>query len=175
MKTGARSMPAFLQRGSIQSGGQTCPGSPAMMHAKCLMQVSFPSSSCEKVQEEVLGRMRGTNGWTDPHNGGQYTVVSANEAQVHGQRVTGLSPYYTDKFLLSFEVEGSSGCAVTACSESQVTSVLDMSTNYCNLRNLYCGASDGCTVVTSDFSGSYNENYKQCWQREAEKCIAHSQ
>jgi hypothetical protein len=30
------------------------------------------------------------------------------------------------------------GCAVTACSESQVTSIGDYGTNYCNLHDLYC-------------------------------------
>ena len=33
---------------------------------------------------------------------------------------------------------------------AQVTSVADFSTNYCNLRNLYCGTDDGCVDVTSD-------------------------
>merc|ERR1711865_1126354 len=46
------------------------------------------------------------------------------------------------------------GCRIEACSESQGTSVGDFSTNYCDLRNLYCGSADGCKTVSKDFSHS---------------------
>ena len=32
----------------------------------------------------------------------------------------------------------------------QVKSVIDMSTNYCNLYNLYCGSNVGCPVAVTD-------------------------
>jgi hypothetical protein len=38
-------------------------------------------------------------------------------------------------------------CQFTACSESQVTSIGDASTNYCNTRMLLCGKADGCKPV----------------------------
>jgi len=41
---------------------------------------------------------------------------------------------------------------IKGCSESQSTSLRDFSTNYCNLRNLWCGAEDGCEVVTNSFT-----------------------
>ena len=43
-------------------------------------------------------------------------------------------------------------CVVRGCSASQVTSVADFSTNYCNLRMLYCGSKDGCRPVLHDFA-----------------------
>ena len=56
---------------------------------------------------------------------------------------------YTDKINFQFAASGS-GCSIGACSESQVTSIGDFSTNYCNSRNLYCGVADGCKIVTAD-------------------------
>merc|ERR1712178_160438 len=44
------------------------------------------------------------------------------------------------------------GCEIKGCSESQGFSIGDFSTNYCDLRNLYCGSGDGCITVKHDFS-----------------------
>ena len=66
-------------------------------------------------------------------------------------RLTG-NKRYTDKMTFTFSNHGTSSCAIEACSESQVFSIADFSTNYCNLRNLYCGAEDGCQVVRYDFT-----------------------
>ena len=39
-------------------------------------------------------------------------------------------------------------CRIRACSESQGPARGDFSTNYCNLRNLFCDAdNDGCRVI----------------------------
>ena len=35
---------------------------------------------------------------------------------------------------------------------AQVTSVIDRSTNYCNLYNLYCGGNVGCQVAQTDLT-----------------------
>merc|ERR1712150_276658 len=56
---------------------------------------------------------------------------------------------YTDKLTYTFQ-DKVSGCEVSGCSESQVTSVADFSTNYCNLRMLYCTKDEGCKPVTKD-------------------------
>ncbi|CAJ1381655.1 unnamed protein product [Effrenium voratum] len=48
-------------------------------------------------------------------------------------------------------------CDIHACSESQGFSVKDFSTNYCNLRNLYCGSTEGCVPVKHDFETSEEE------------------
>jgi len=42
-------------------------------------------------------------------------------------------------------------CQIEACSESQVFSIFDMGTNYCNLKMLCCGSKDGCKPVLHDF------------------------
>merc|ERR1712176_1166007 len=61
---------------------------------------------------------------------------------------------YTDKqtFVLSARDEG--GCKIEACSESQGASGADFSTNYCDIRNLYCGSADGCPTVSHDFTST---------------------
>jgi hypothetical protein len=46
----------------------------------------------------------------------------------------------------------SSSCKLEACSRSQVFSLLDMGTNYCNLKMLFCGSKDGCKPVAHDFT-----------------------
>ena len=88
--------------------------------------------------------------WTDPHNGGKYAVASSSATALAGTRTTA-NGQYTDKFAFSFAAV-SAGCELEACSESQVTSVADFSTNYCNLHNLYCGSQDGCTPAGSDYA-----------------------
>merc|ERR1712048_42896 len=56
---------------------------------------------------------------------------------------------YTDKMTFSlFDENGK--CSIQACSASQVFSVADFSTNYCNLRMLYCGSKEGCKPVATD-------------------------
>eukprot|EP01083_Nonionella_stella_P302825 1045671_1 len=146
------------------AGTITCPGSPSWQHAKCSMTVSFPSHTCAQVREEITLRLTQTS-WIDPHNNGTYKLTSTTDTDsddgsdlsdggtevVTGERLTG-DGKYTDKFVFTFTESSSSGCQVTACSESQVFSILDFSTNYCNLRNLYCNSSkDGCVTQQYDF------------------------
>merc|ERR1712195_397584 len=64
---------------------------------------------------------------------------------------------YTDKMIFTLTPTAgasSSSCKLEACSRSQVFSLLDMGTNYCALKMLYCGSADGCKPVESDFSVS---------------------
>ena len=174
----------------------TCPGSHAhFKHAMCSMSVNFPKpTSCSTVKNEIISRMNGDNGWLDPHNNGTYTVIDNEVVDVQysygddedqydgqmtkitGSRVTG-NGQYTDLFTFTLLEQDSSdgntdggGCVLNACSESQVFSILDFSTNYCNLRNLYCNSKDdGCPIVKYDLD--YKETYINCWQRDATKCI----
>ena len=74
---------------------------------------------------------------------GTYALSSVTPSSIAGQRLTG-DGRYTDKFDFSFALMGTGGCAVASSSESQVASVIDFSTNYCNLRNLYCSSKEGC-------------------------------
>lgn len=63
------------------------------------------------------------------------------------QRVTG-NHHFTDKLIFTFTDYKAikPTCGIHACSESQIFSVKDFSTNYCNVRNLYCGKEDGCIL-----------------------------
>jgi len=148
-----------------------CPGSPASLHAKCEMSIYFPDSTCEEVQEEILYRGKHFDGWMDPHHNGSYQISSSTSDKVTGSRLTG-DKLYTDLFDFEFTTsEEKSGCRVVACSESQVNSVLDFSTNYCNLRMLYCNSNDGCQTVKHDMAYEENYGWGKCSQRTVSKCI----
>lgn len=151
------------------TGASACPGSPALMHAKCDMDVTF-SQPCESVMAEINDRIAGKSGWTDPHNGGKYSVTNQTITLLSGQRVTG-DGKYTDFFDFSFTASGS-GCNVGACSESQVNSLIDFSTNYCNLHSLYCSSAFGCPTVGADLA--YSETYSSCHQHD-DVCVATGQ
>ncbi|CAD7973225.1 unnamed protein product [Amoebophrya sp. A120] len=160
---------------------------------------SAGGSSCAKVAQEIIARVRGEKNkekkkWQDPHNGGKYAVADEELPIVNVfdlgskskkvlkklgakppptkdkpwiirvQRMTNMKDpageplpaekQYTDKVSLVLVDGGSSPgkCKVFGCSESQVFSMLDGSTNYCNLRNLVCGAADGCPFVHHSFA-----------------------
>jgi|TARA_B110001469_G_C9477286_1_gene239472 hypothetical protein len=57
----------------------------------------------------------------------------------------------------------SSLCKLEACSRSQVFSLLDMGTNYCDLKMLFCGSKDGCKPVVHDFTvaSELTESFQQ--------------
>jgi hypothetical protein len=107
------------------------------------MTVYF-SESCEKVIAVIKGRVAGqsTGAWHDPHNNGKYTIDHNSTQEIDLHRLTGKQgqPTYTDKMTFTFETHSDSdyGCKVDACSDSQVLSVTDFNTNYCNLHDLYC-------------------------------------
>mmetsp|Transcript_42219 Transcript_42219/g.68404 ORF Transcript_42219/g.68404 Transcript_42219/m.68404 type:complete len:175 (+) Transcript_42219:95-619(+) len=133
----------------------SCPGSKALMHAKTQVAVDFPTSTCSAVRSEVLARLGGASGWRDPHNGGIYTLLSHSAHTVEAKRLTG-DRKYTDLIEFTF-TESGSGCHLDGCSESQGSSYLDFSTNYCNMYILYCGSAAGCPIVSRDFSFSSEE------------------
>lgn len=137
-----------------------CPGSSSTFHAKCEIGVKF-SNTCEEVQSEIIGRMQSPS-WSDPHNGGTYTLLSSNTTYVSGERLTG-DKKYTDKFDFLFSASGAS-CKVEACSESQIFSITDYSTNYCNLHDLYCASADGCPTMGKELS--YTETFSSCSQHD---------
>ena len=85
----------------------------------------------------------------------------------------------TDKFGFTFKdaaataaaatARRAGSCVIDACSESQVLSVYDYSTNYCNLYNLYCGKADGCTPVLHDFTSTVKIG--SCLSHDATACL----
>merc|ERR1712194_939414 len=114
-------------------------------------------TSCDKVISEMLARVHGedTGAWQDPHNHGTYLEEQDSpKDQLNFMRVTG-DQKYTDKMRFTFadasDENGGAQCEVSGCSESQGFSFLDFSTNYCDLRNLYCGEDEGCTPVGDSF------------------------
>ena len=102
---------------------------------------------------EMKARVEGisTGAWHDPHNNGVYSLLSQSDGDLDFQRVTG-NKKYTDLLKFTFEDAADNTCNIQGCSASQVTSVADFSTNYCNLRMLYCGANEGCKPVQKDFA-----------------------
>jgi len=138
-----------------------CPGAPdgILTHAKASLFLN-PKASCKSVEEEIRARVKGTNGWVDPHNHGNYSFVEDSFGVMKLKRVTG-NGKYTDMMMFTFsDWGGDYGCQVTACSESQVNSLFDASTNFCNLHNLYCGKQDGCPVAGADI-GEYREELRK--------------
>jgi len=143
------------------------------------MTIRFPSATCSIVAAEIRARLTDEH-WIDPHNRGTYTLLNDTGKNsdsgddgativIQGKRLTG-KQNYTDLFAFSLSSDGASSCNVQACSESQVFSILDFSTNYCNLRNLYCNAGDGCVgLVTDDLE--YEEEYTKCRQNKKSDCI----
>jgi len=136
-------------------GAVRCPGSSAWVHASCSVEATA-QSSCAAVHDEMLARVRGqhTGAWHDPHNNGTYAVLTETGSELLVTRTSGSKSVggttYTDKVLFTFAPSADGGCQITGCSESQGTSVVDFSTNYCNIRNLYCGSRDGCPYARSD-------------------------
>ncbi len=125
-----------------------CPGSSAWIHASCEVTVTA-AASCDLVQQEMLARVSGQYAqWHDPHNNGTYSTLPSTEGLMF-QRITG-NKMYTDKIGFDFQSQGD-GCIISGCSESQTTSIGDFSTNYCNMRMLYCGTAEGCKPVVHNF------------------------
>ncbi|CAE7370042.1 unnamed protein product [Symbiodinium sp. CCMP2456] len=129
-----------------------CPGSPVPSgdHAACSESLVF-KASCSSVQEEIEARI-GLN-MDRKKLPGNYTLL-ASETGVCTKASRATSPFadpgpFTDLFGFRYVTDGS-GCHVLACSESQVKSLCDFSTNFCNLFNLYCNEADGCEIVHSN-------------------------
>eukprot|EP00928_Gymnodinium_smaydae_P066612 TRINITY_DN4959_c0_g1_i3.p1 TRINITY_DN4959_c0_g1~~TRINITY_DN4959_c0_g1_i3.p1 ORF type:complete len:358 (+),score=55.01 TRINITY_DN4959_c0_g1_i3:83-1156(+) len=142
--------------GASAVAGMTCPGSGSWVHAS--FQVTADAkASCADVLAEMKARASHQNDWVDPHNGGVYSVISSTSSELRTQRTTNPAKAvggktYTDKQVFTFTDDGAGSCKIEGCSESQGFSVKDFSTNYCDLRNLYCGAKDGCKPVSHDFA-----------------------
>jgi len=134
------------------------------MHAKCKMEVTF-TNTCDEVMSEMTSRVN--SDWVDPHNAGVYSISNSTDTSLEGKRVTGDSKY-TDLFDFKF-TSTDSGCVVEACSESQVMSIKDFSTNYCNLHDLYCSSADGCPTAGKDLA--YSEKFDSCRQHD-DVCVA---
>mmetsp|Transcript_42278 Transcript_42278/g.88331 ORF Transcript_42278/g.88331 Transcript_42278/m.88331 type:complete len:360 (-) Transcript_42278:229-1308(-) len=130
----------------------SCPGSASIVHASCQVSVTA-DATCLEVMSEMEARVAGisTGAWHDPHNNGIYSQQDKGANELTFQRLTG-NKKYTDKLKFTFEDAPSGTCNIHGCSESQVFSVADFSTNYCNLRMLYCGSHENCKSVKKNFA-----------------------
>lgn len=149
---------------SSSATSSICPESPVSVFARCEMTVSF-HQSCRHVQSELKARLS-SNKWIDPHNHGTYTLKASNSTTLHASHLTGTG-LYTDQLAFQFVDTSTTEqhCTLHACSTSQVTSLLDYSTNYCNLYNLYHGGEFLKHKLTVK-----HEAYPDCWQRRKHRC-----
>jgi len=144
-----------------------CPGSPAEQHAECIVDATF-QTQCSQVRKEINKRINGqaTGAWTDPHNGGNYTMIDQAGSDLQISRVTG-DGKYIDLIVINL-IQDYSTCKMYACSQSQVTSVGDDGTNFCNIHDLYC-TEEGCNPFAEL---DYVETVKTCTEASPKKCIA---
>jgi len=135
----------------LSSAAMQCPSTSAFLGACGMKLTTTAAASCDDVLAEMKARVAGQYGaWYDPHNNGTYAVESYG-GTFSTSRVTG-NGKYTDKQIFTLTDADSSSCTIEACSRSQVTSYLDMGTNYCDLEMLICGSDKGCKPVLHDFS-----------------------
>lgn len=135
--------------------GIKCPAVGGWGPHASMRVVAIATASCEHVSEEIQARSIGYEGWIDPHNAGKYTLMNSSSTVIETNRTTNPKvsvggQTYTDRQTFTLKDENGN-CRIEACSVSESTSVNDYSTNYCNLRNLYCGAVDGCKPIIRDF------------------------
>lgn len=155
-----------------------CPGSGAWFHAKTQVTATA-KANCADVKAEILARIGAQNGWVDPHNGGIYSVISSSDTEIETKRTTNPKKsfghqVYTDKQSFTLSEKGDA-CEIAACSESQGTSLKDFSTNYCDIRNLYCGSADGCKPVLHDFTSDQQTVDASSGQHDWSQCVVKSQ
>jgi len=151
--------PVERRREEVVPADNDCPSSAAFMHASCDESIRFPEAPCADVMEEIKLRVSGANGWLDAHNNGTYRLLAESANALALERLTG-DGKYTDKLNFVFSHQGASGCRASACSASQVTSILDFGTNHCNLFLLYCSTADHCPIVKHDLR--YVEHLNSC-------------
>jgi len=134
---------------AVATAKMTCPSTPAVL--ACGMRVTTTASaSCADVLGEMKARIAGEYGaWHDPHHNGTYSVESYG-GDFSTSRLTG-DGKYTDKQIFTL-TDQSGSCLIEACSRSQVFSIGDAGTNYCDLKMLFCGSKDGCKPVNHDFA-----------------------
>ena len=143
-----------------------CPGSDSKAHASCKVHIKF-EESCKVVQDEMSNRIAGQyDKWHDPHNNGTYTQLSKQNYLLEASRLTG-DKKYTDLINYQFIEALSGGCDVYGCSESQVFSIGDAGTNFCNIFSLYC-SDDKCQPFTKL---TYSESVGKCTQADPALCL----
>lgn len=137
---------------ALRGGDTSCPGSPSLIHARCKIAVHF-DQPCSAVQAVMEARIAGV------HDCKRKPGVYKGTYRF-GSRTTG-DEKYTDLFKTMLSPTHDGKCTLSACSESQVPSVIDYSTNYCNLFNLYGNSSSPLT---------FTERMDNCPQHDVSAC-----
>merc|ERR1719163_2126452 len=102
-----------------------CPGTGAWgPHASAEVTAVADATSCADVAEEIKARASGTDGWTDPHNSGVYSVLSSSDSEIETKRTSNPKTavggqLYTDKQIFTLTEENGS-CRIEACSRARV-------------------------------------------------------
>ena len=141
------------------------------VRAGCVVAIKF-SNSCSEVHQEIGNRVNGQpNLWHDPHNNGSYAFVGdQNGDNVAFLRTSGSGSkvVYIDSVNFAFtHSSDDQSCVVRATSDSQVFSILDFGTNFCNINNLY--SSDSQCRPFKKLTYTYNvekctdSNIKSCY------------
>jgi len=143
-----------------------CPGSHSPIHAGAKIDIEF-SNSCAEVAEEIKMRAQApATQWQDPHNHGTYTLEKAEgNTYIKVKRVT-KNKVFTDRSDFTLTDNGSGGCSVKGCSESQGISAADSGTNFCDMYSLFCNKQDCsggtcCKVLKNDLK--YTISKKSCY------------
>jgi len=146
------SAPKFGEIEVASPSDMLCPSTAAPLGVACGMQITTTAAaSCSTVLSEMRARVNGQYGsWHDPHNNGTYAAQSYG-GTFSASRLTG-NGKYTDKMIFTLTAASTASCKIEACSRSQVFSIADGGTNYCDLKMLYCGSADGCKPVAYDFA-----------------------
>ena len=164
-----------------------CPGSKAYFNAGCKMRIYF-EEDCDIVYHEIVTERLANKNWIDPHNQGIYKIIEQSfKSFLLLSRDTGTGSWkkYNDKIALTFLNHNSNtldnnigddihstvnhhnrGCNIEACSESQSNSILDHSTNYCNIHDLYCNDKE-CQPHSNLH---YTEEFIKCNQHHLDSC-----
>ena len=149
------------------------------IRASCAAEFNF-SHPCFEVAQEVSRRIHGqhlsgADAWHDPHNNGSYAFIHViNPPLFNLIRISGTASRqkYTDIVNLSFSVVGSGNgsngtCQMSAQSTSTVFSILDFSTNWCNIINLV--SSDPRARPFTKLN--YTVAIGQCGEKDTNRCL----
>jgi len=145
-----RIVPPALKKDAFNGTG--CPGTSAQKYTASKVVV-VADTSCTRVSAEIVARVKANvaGKWVDIHNNGSYSIwEELTDSVLMTQHHTGNHLYY-DLQMFTFTEMGNQ-CQIYACSMSQGTSNNDASTNYCSMRNLYCGPEDSCIPIKHSFN-----------------------
>ena len=138
----------------VASTVDVCPGSKSSTHSKTILETTFPKNSCAEVKQEMKSRVL-----IDP----SFRITGDEDGDplnMQGERMTFSVDRGDDKFGFYYKETNIDyaakskahprGCVLTGCGEKQTRSYDDSSTNYCGMRNLYCGSKKLCEYLHHD-------------------------